>query len=215
MGAALYSIFAAPFVIESNRADCSALIEPKSVWIQLVSEREEINKYGGALSFISAALCASRWGARAFVRPNSLSLNRSGPPRPTRYKNTTGLRRHVNNHNHTGTPTRRSRDESERKNPEKCMSNSERLSARISKVLQSQGEKKIIAHSAPRAFSVRFRTGRAQRHTKEFFDNSFPIVCGHLASQRLHLGVKTHKTKRKLRACRVVTHTRFPDSLLH
>jgi hypothetical protein len=128
-----------------------------------------------ALSHLFRLLCVRLGGARArlcaaqFPELLQRRLNRSGPPRPTRYKNTTGLRRRtliiIQSHCTPNSTLPRGMRAKEKTLKSACRIQT----ARISKVLQSQGEKKIIAHSAPRAFSVRFRTARRARGTPNTF----------------------------------------------
>lgn len=163
-----------------------------------------------ALSHLFRLLCVRLGGARArlcaaqFPQLLQRRLNRSGPPRPTRYKNTTGLRRHVNNHTITlRTPTRRWLAGWESR--EKTLKSACRIGA--------IGSPRAFQKSSPRADSRRKENNRAlsaaesvfgaseranslTKHT--FLTTHFRLFVATSASQRLHLGVKTHKTRRKL-----------------
>lgn len=146
-----------------------------------------------ALSHLFQLLCvASPWGARAFVRPNSLSccsdvLIGAAPRGPLATKTPLDyaatliiIQSHCTHQLGSSGWEREREREMRRKNPEKCMSNSERLSARISKVLQKswRRKEKIIAHSASRVLLQRVLT------------THFRLFVATSASQRLHLGVK-------------------------
>jgi hypothetical protein len=128
-----------------------------------------------ALSHLFRLLCVRLGGARArlcaaqFPQLLQRRLNRSGPPRAhTLQKHHWITPPHVNNHTitlHTNSTLWRGMRAKEKTLKSACRIQT----ARISKVLPSQGEKKIIAHSAPRAFSVRFRTARRARGTPNTF----------------------------------------------